>query len=33
VATLGTDRDAQIIDALDGEKRDHFMLHYNLPPF
>lgn len=33
VATLGTDRDAQIIDALDGEKRDRFMLHYNFPPF
>jgi polyribonucleotide nucleotidyltransferase len=33
VATLGTDRDAQIIDALDGERRDRFMLHYNFPPF
>ena len=33
VATLGTDRDAQIIDALDGELRDRFMLHYNFPPF
>ena len=33
VATLGTDRDAQIIDALDGEIRDRFMLHYNFPPF
>ena len=33
VATLGTDRDAQIIDALDGEKRDRFMLHYNFPPY
>ena len=33
VATLGTDRDAQIIDALDGEYRDRFMLHYNFPPY
>lgn len=33
VATLGTDRDAQIIDALEGERRDRFMLHYNFPPF
>ncbi len=32
-ATLGTDRDAQIIDALAGEFRDRFMLHYNFPPF
>jgi polyribonucleotide nucleotidyltransferase len=32
-ATLGTDRDAQIIDALDGELRDRFMLHYNFPPY
>jgi len=32
-ATLGTDRDAQIIDALEGEMRDRFMLHYNFPPF
>jgi len=31
--TLGTQRDAQIIDALEGEKRDNFMLHYNFPPF
>lgn len=31
--TLGTDRDAQIIDALAGEYRDRFMLHYNFPPF
>ena len=31
--TLGTDRDAQIIDALEGERRDRFMLHYNFPPF
>jgi polyribonucleotide nucleotidyltransferase len=32
-ATLGTGRDAQIIDALDGERREPFMLHYNFPPF
>ena len=32
-ATLGTDRDAQKIDALAGEYQDHFMLHYNMPPF
>jgi polyribonucleotide nucleotidyltransferase len=33
VATLGTTRDEQIIDALAGEYRDRFMLHYNMPPF
>jgi polyribonucleotide nucleotidyltransferase len=33
VATLGTDRDAQIIDALSGEYKDPFMLHYNFPPY
>jgi polyribonucleotide nucleotidyltransferase len=33
VTTLGTDRDAQIIDALEGEFRDRFMLHYNFPPY
>ena len=33
VVTLGTGRDAQIIDALTGEYRDIFMLHYNFPPF
>lgn len=33
VATLGTDRDAQIIEALDGEARETFMLHYNFPPY
>jgi polyribonucleotide nucleotidyltransferase len=33
VATLGTQRDAQIIDTLSGEYKDHFMLHYNFPPF
>ncbi|GAP35570.1 polyribonucleotide nucleotidyltransferase [Piscinibacter sakaiensis] len=32
-ATLGTDRDAQKIDALAGEFSEHFMLHYNMPPF
>jgi polyribonucleotide nucleotidyltransferase len=32
-ATLGTSRDAQIIDALAGERREPFMLHYNFPPF
>jgi polyribonucleotide nucleotidyltransferase len=32
-ATLGTGRDAQIIDALEGERREPFMLHYNFPPF
>ena len=32
-ATLGTDRDSQIIDALEGERRDRFMLHYNFPPY
>jgi polyribonucleotide nucleotidyltransferase len=31
--TLGTSRDAQIIDALAGERREPFMLHYNFPPF
>jgi polyribonucleotide nucleotidyltransferase len=33
VATLGTERDAQTIDALEGERKDPFMLHYNFPPF
>ncbi len=33
VATLGTARDAQIIDALAGEYKEPFMLHYNFPPF
>ena len=32
-ATLGTERDAQIIDSLLGERRDNFMLHYNFPPY
>ena len=33
VTTLGTGRDAQIIDALEGERKDPFMLHYNFPPY
>jgi len=33
VATLGTNRDEQIIDALAGEYRERFMLHYNMPPY
>lgn len=33
VATLGTERDAQTIDALEGERKENFMLHYNFPPF
>lgn len=33
VATLGTERDAQTIDALEGEYKDNFMLHYNFPPY
>ena len=33
VTTLGTERDAQIIDALTGSHRESFMLHYNFPPF
>jgi polyribonucleotide nucleotidyltransferase len=33
VATLGTGQDEQIIDALEGESRSHFMLHYNFPPY
>jgi polyribonucleotide nucleotidyltransferase len=33
VATLGTGRDEQIIDALQGEYKERFMLHYNMPPF
>tara|TARA_R110002126_G_scaffold110918_2_gene248506 strand:- start:35970 stop:38105 length:2136 start_codon:yes stop_codon:yes gene_type:complete len=32
-ATLGNDRDSQILDKLDGEIRDRFMLHYNFPPY
>ena len=33
VATLGTAQDEQIIDALEGEYRENFMLHYNFPPY
>ncbi len=33
VTTLGTGRDAQIIDAIEGERKEQFMLHYNFPPF
>ncbi len=33
VATLGTGQDEQIIDALDGEYKERFMLHYNFPPY
>jgi len=33
VTALGSERDAQIVDAIEGERRDPFMLHYNFPPF
>jgi polyribonucleotide nucleotidyltransferase len=33
VTTLGTGRDAQLIDALEGERKEPFMLHYNFPPY
>ena len=33
VTTLGTNKDSQIIDALEGEYRENFMLHYNFPPY
>ncbi|WP_455365156.1 polyribonucleotide nucleotidyltransferase, partial [Kaarinaea lacus] len=33
VTTLGTARDAQNIDAIEGERKEHFMLHYNFPPY
>lgn len=33
VTTLGTERDAQIIDELTGERTDHFLFHYNFPPY
>jgi polyribonucleotide nucleotidyltransferase len=33
VATLGTAQDEQIVDAIEGEFKEHFMLHYNFPPF
>jgi polyribonucleotide nucleotidyltransferase len=33
VATLGTGQDEQIVDALEGDRREYFMLHYNFPPY
>nr|WP_255762606.1 polyribonucleotide nucleotidyltransferase [Halomonas alkalisoli] len=33
IATLGTLRDAQLIESLEGERKDRFMLHYNFPPY
>ncbi len=33
ITTLGTERDSQIVDALQGEYREHFLLHYNFPPY
>ena len=33
VATLGTSQDEQIVDSLEGEYREHFLLHYNFPPY
>lgn len=33
ITTLGTERDAQKIDAIEGERKDPFMLHYNFPPY
>ena len=33
VATLGTGQDEQMIDALEGDIREHYMLHYNFPPY
>ena len=33
VATLGTGQDEQMIDSLEGDKRQHYMLHYNFPPY
>ncbi len=33
ITTLGTGRDAQIIDAIEGERKEPFMLHYNFPPY
>jgi len=33
VTTLGTGRDAQVIDAIEGERKDPFMFHYNFPPY
>jgi len=33
ITTLGTARDAQVIDAIEGERKEHFMFHYNFPPY
>ena len=33
VTTLGTARDGQVIDAVEGESKDHFLFHYNFPPY
>ena len=33
IATLGTDKDAQVIDAIEGEYKESFMFHYNFPPY
>ncbi|KOR28758.1 polynucleotide phosphorylase/polyadenylase, partial [Achromatium sp. WMS1] len=33
ITTLGTEKDSQVVDGLEGERREHFMLHYNFPPF
>ncbi|BAW80650.1 polyribonucleotide nucleotidyltransferase [Candidatus Nitrosoglobus terrae] len=33
VTTLGTERDAQVVDSIEGEHRERFMLHYNFPPY
>ena len=33
VATLGTGQDEQVIDALEGDLREHYLLHYNFPPY
>jgi polyribonucleotide nucleotidyltransferase len=33
VATLGTGQDEQVVDALEGDRREYFMLHYNFPPY
>ncbi len=33
ITTLGTERDGQLVDALEGEYREQFMLHYNFPPY
>ena len=33
IATLGTARDGQVIDAIEGESKEHFLFHYNFPPY